>query len=252
MKTIVEVRKLSICYGRRPIVYEVSFTVQEGQLVAIVGPNGAGKTTILKAIGGLIRPVKGEIIVNGKNTEKMTAQELLTEGVAYIPEGMSIFPQMSVKENLEIGGFLSPKGINERLEEVFSLFPELKEKKKSMAGKLSGGEQRMVTIGRGLMTNARILLLDDPFLGLSPKVTKRFCEAFRELQKRGKTLIVAGQHVRRLLNVADKGFLIEDGHLSLEGSGQDLLKDPHLKQVLFGHVTSFPEEAKLASSFEVD
>ena len=231
----VEVKKLSVCYVKRPIVHEVTFCAEEGQITALVGPNGAGKTTILKAIAGIIRPVKGEIFIDGVPTSGLTVEELVKLGVVYIPEGMSVFAEMSVEENLEVGGYLRRDRLKERIEEVFSLLPELEKKRKIPAGMLSGGEQRMVTIGRGLVAGATVLLLDDPFLGLSPIVTNRFCEIFHKLRQEGKTLLIAGQHVRRLLKAADKGLLIEDGHISLEGTGAELLKNAHLAQVLFGH-----------------
>ncbi|MEJ5300085.1 MAG: ABC transporter ATP-binding protein [Thermodesulforhabdaceae bacterium] len=231
----VEVRKLSVCYARRPIVHEVSFRANEGQITALVGPNGAGKTTILKAIAGIIRPVKGEIFINGVPTSGLTVEDLVKLGVVYVPEGMSVFPEMSVEENLEVGGYLRREHLKEKIEMVFRILPELEKKRKVPAAMLSGGEQRMVTIGRGLVAGASVLLLDDPFLGLSPLITNRLCEVFQALRQEGKTLLIAGQHVRRLLKAADKGFLIEDGHLSLEGSGAELLQNPHLMQVLFGH-----------------
>lgn len=235
----VDVKKLSICYGRTPIVHEVSFSVGEGRIAALVGPNGAGKTTILKAIAGIIRPVKGEIFVGNTPTSGLTVEEVVKLGVTYIPEGMSVFAEMSVEENLEVGGYLRRENLKERINDVFTLFPELAKKKKVPAGMLSGGEQRMVTLGRGLVAGSAVLLLDDPFLGLSPTIINRFCEVFRILKDQGKTLIIAGQHVRRLLRAADRGLLIEDGHLSLEGSGEELLRNPHLMQVLFGHLNTF-------------
>ncbi len=157
---------------------------------------------------------------------------------------MSVFEEMSVEENLEVGAYLQREHIKEKLKAVFQIFPELEKKRKTLAGMLSGGEQRMVTIGRGLVTEADVFLLDDPFLGLSPAVTSRFCEVFRTLRENGKTLIIAGQHVRRLLRVADRGFLVEDGHLSLEGSGSELLNNVHLMQVLFGHLVPVDTQAK--------
>ncbi|MCX7822345.1 MAG: ABC transporter ATP-binding protein [Syntrophobacterales bacterium] len=235
--TRVEVKKLSVCYNRTPIVHEISLSVEEAQIAALVGPNGAGKTTILKAIAGLIRPIKGEILIGGIPTASLTVEELVRLGVVYIPEGMSVFSEMSVEENLEVGGYTKRDHLKERIKAVFNLFPELAKKRKTPAGILSGGEQRMVTVGRGLVTDATVFLFDDPFLGFSPIVTNRFCDVFKILKHQGKTLLIAGQHVRRLLKIADKGFLIEDGHLSLEGSGEDLLHNPHLMQVLFGRFT---------------
>jgi len=234
---VLYVRKLSVCYGRRPVIFEVTFSVTMGQIVALVGPNGAGKTSILKAISGLIRPVEGEIIFLGRHVEKLGVCDIVRLGIVYVPEGTSIFPHMSVEENLEVGAYLHRENLSGRLDYVYSVFPELKDKRLVNASALSGGEQRMVTIGRGLMANSRLLLLDDPFLGLSPKATDRFCEAFHILREDGITLLVAGQHVRRLLSAADWAFLIENGHITLTGAGKDLLKNEHLQQVLFGKVS---------------
>jgi len=152
----------------------------------------------------------------------------------YVPEGMSIFADMTVLENLEIGAYLCRHLIPERLEMVFALFPELREKKHSYASTLSGGQKRMVTLGRGLMSGAKLLLLDDPFLGLSPKIIKRFCDAFRTLRQSGVTLFIAGQHVRRILNVADMAFLLEDGNITLSGPGKEVFHNSHLQRTLFG------------------
>ncbi len=230
------VRKLSVCYGKKPVIGEITFGITKKQIVAFVGPNGAGKTTILKAIGGIIRPIKGEIIYEGKNIEKLSVEEIVELGIVYVPEGMNVFRHMSVEENLEIGAYLNRKNLPQKLQEVYEIFPELKSKKHAKAGSLSGGEQRMITVARGLMAGGKLILLDDPFLGLSPKITHRFCKAFQTLKKHNVTLLVAGQHVRRLLSAADWGFLIEDGHITLSGTGIDLLQNAHLKQVLFGNV----------------
>ncbi|SFM91190.1 ABC transporter ATP-binding protein [Thermodesulforhabdus norvegica] len=230
------VRKLSICYGRRPVVTDVTFGVTERQIVAVVGPNGAGKTTILKAIAGLIRPIHGEIIFKGEHTESLSVQDMVRRGVVYVPEGMNVFPHMSVEENLEVGAYLHRRGLRERLKTVYEIFPELYSKRNRPAGALSGGEQRMLTVGRGLMARVTLLLLDDPFLGLSPRITHRLCDALHEMKRQGITLLIAGQHIKRLLTAADWGFLIEDGHITLSGSGSDLLQNDHLRQVLFGRV----------------
>lgn len=225
---------VSVLCGKKPILQDVSLRLRPEQIVAIVGPNGAGKTTILKAVGGLIRPLQGQIVFDGEHIESLRIRENVERGIIYVPEGMSVFPDMSVIENLEIGAYLNRAAIPERLEMIFDLFPELAKRKDSLAGILSGGQQRMVTLARGLMAGARLLLLDDPFLGLSPKIIKRFCETFRSLKKKGITLFIAGQHVRRLLNVADLAFLIEDGTITLSGTGPEILHNTHLQQTLFG------------------
>lgn len=231
---LIVIEHLSASYNHLQILQDVSLQIWQQQVVAIVGPNGAGKTTILKAVGGLLRPVQGRILVAGEDIAALPVWEVVRRGVVYVPEGTSVFPEMSVLENLEIGGYLQRSQIPEHLQLVLALFPELSVKQKTLAGNLSGGQQRMVVLGRGLMAGARVLLLDDPFLGLSPKYVKIFCDVFRKLRQQGMTLLISGQHVRRILNVADLAFLIEGGRITLSGSGPELLANHHLQQTLFG------------------
>ncbi len=230
----IVIEHLSAAYNHLRILEDVSLQVWRQQVVAVVGPNGAGKTTILKAVGGLLRPVQGRILVGGEDIAALPVWEVVRRGVVYVPEGTNVFPEMSVLENLEIGGYLKRAEIPEHLEMVYQLFPELSQRQKILAGNLSGGQQRMVILARGLMAGARVLLLDDPFLGLSPKYVKIFCDVFRKLRRQGMTLLISGQHVRRILNVADLAFLIEGGQITLTGSGPELLANHHLQQTLFG------------------
>lgn len=239
-KPLLTVHDLSVCYRDVPVLQEISLTVWSRQIIAVVGPNGSGKTTLFKAIAGLLPSKKGRIIFKGDAINSLPLWEVVRRGLVYVPEGMSVFPDMTVMENLEVGAYLKRKGMAERLQQVFELFPELYEKRENFAGVLSGGQQRMVTLGRGLMSGAQFLLLDDPFLGLSPKIIKRFCDAFRTLRKNGVTLFIAGQHVRRILNVADVAFLIEAGGITLTGSGSEVLHNHHLQQILFGAETKIP------------
>ena len=228
------IEHLAGAYNHLQILRDVSLQVWRQQVVAIVGPNGAGKTTILKAVGGLLRPIAGKILVAGEDIASLPVWEVVRRGVVYVPEGTNVFPEMSILENLEIGGYLKRTEIADRLQFVYQLFPELALKQKTMAGNLSGGQQRMVVLARGLMAGAQILLLDDPFLGLSPKYVKIFCDIFRTLRRQGMTLLISGQHVRRILNVADVAFLIEGGEITLTGSGPELLRNHHLQHTLFG------------------
>lgn len=230
----IVIEHLAGSYNHLQILQDVSFQVWRQQVVAIVGPNGAGKTTILKAVGGLLRPVCGKILVDGEDIAALPVWEVVRRGVVYVPEGTNVFPEMSVLENLEVGGYLKRSQIPEHLQFVYQLFPELSLKQKTLASNLSGGQQRMVILARGLMAGAKILLLDDPFLGLSPKYVKVFCDVFRTLRRQGMTLLISGQHVRRILNVADRAFLIEGGQITLTGSGPELLRNHHLQQTLFG------------------
>jgi branched-chain amino acid transport system ATP-binding protein len=236
MKPMLEVRNLTVGCGTTPILQGVSLSLFANQIGAIVGPNGAGKTSLLKTIAGLIQPGGGEILYDGKTIQGRPVWEIVQRGIVYVPEGMSIFPDMSVLENLEIGAYLKRALIGERLQFVFGLFPELESRQRERSLTLSGGQKRMVTLGRGLMGGARLLLLDDPFLGLSPVIVKRFCDAFRIIRRSGVTLFIAGQHVKRILNVAELAFLIEDGNITLSGSGIEIYRDAHLQQILFGSV----------------
>jgi branched-chain amino acid transport system ATP-binding protein len=230
----IVIEHLAASYNHQQILRKVSLQIWRQQVVAVVGPNGAGKTTILKAVGGLLRPVSGKIVVGGEDIAALPVWEVVRRGVVYVPEGTNVFPDMSVLENLEIGGYLKRSQIPEHLRFVYQLFPELSLKQKTRAGNLSGGQQRMVILARGLMAGAHVLLLDDPFLGLSPKYVKIFCDVFRTLRQQGMTLLISGQHVRRILNVADLAFLIEEGKITLSGSGPELLRNHHLQHTLFG------------------
>jgi len=234
IEPLLAIEELSFAYAGIPTLDRVSLTISNREIAAIVGPNGAGKTTILKAIAGVLRPVRGRIILGGEAIQDLPAWAMVKRGVVYVPEGMKVFPQMSVLENLQIGAYLNRSQIPQRKRTVFELFPELEARQKVPAGILSGGQQRMVTLARGLMSGARLLLLDDPFLGLSPKCIKRFCDTFRTLRQNGMSLFIAGQHVQRILNVADVAFLIEDGAITLSGPGPEILHSHHLQQILFG------------------
>ena len=234
MEPLLEVRHLTVGYGDAPVLQRVSLALRPNQIAAVVGPNGAGKSTLLKTIAGLNRAEEGEILFEGEPVHGLPVWELVRRGIVYVPEGMSVFPEMNILENLEIGAYLNRALVAQRLELVYGLFPELRERLSQRASTLSGGQKRMVTLGRGLMSGARLLLLDDPFLGLSPIIVRRFCEAFRTIRQSGVTLFIAGQHVKRILNVADLAFLIEDGCITLSGSGDEIYGDAHLQRILFG------------------
>ncbi len=227
------IQDLACELGGRQVLRGVSLALRPRQVAAIVGPNGAGKTTVLKAIGGLIRPVTGRIIFAGEDLAPLPVWDIVSRGVVYVPEGTEVFPEMTVLENLEVGGYLNRIRIPERLALVYDIFPELQQRRRQLAGRLSGGQQRLVVLGRALMAEVKLLLLDDPFLGLSPKYVKIFCDAFRILRRQGVTLLISGQHVRRILNVADLAFLIEEGRITLAGTGAELLADQHLRRTLF-------------------
>jgi branched-chain amino acid transport system ATP-binding protein len=230
---LLAVEGLSVSFDHVPILKNISLAVNEQQIAALVGPDGAGKTTILNAVSGLLRPERGRILFAGETLENLPVWEIVQRGIVYVPEGSNVFGQMTVLENLEVGAYLNRQRLAERLEEVFSIFPELKERRQTPAGVLSGGQQRMVALGRGLMAGARLLLLDDPFLGLSPRLVRQFCDTFRYFIARGLTLLIASQYAHRILQVADLAYLVEDGRITLSGTGPEILRDQHLHQVLF-------------------
>jgi branched-chain amino acid transport system ATP-binding protein len=233
---LLAIRNLDVSFGEVRALSHVNLTICSGQIVSIVGPNGAGKSTLMKAVSGLLRPTAGEITLRGEPIQGLAPYEVVRRGLVYVPEGMKVFPVMSVLENLEVGAYAARDRKGEQLSFVFELFPLLAEKRSHMAGTLSGGQKRMLTIARGLMSGARVLLLDDPFLGLAPKDVSRLCRTLKDLRSRGITLFLAGQHVRRILRVASRAYLLEEGRITLSGTGDQLLGHPHLQESLFGIV----------------
>ncbi len=230
---LLAVQHLSVSHQGAPVLVDLNFTCAPYQIVAIVGIEGAGKTTLLKAIGGLQRPVKGRIFFAGEPVETLPAWEVVRRGIIYVPEGMRVFPQMTVLENLEVGAYLVHREMDARLERVFRIFPELKDRLQAPAGVLSGGQQRMVTLARGLMSEPCLLMLDEPFMGLSPKLVQRFCYSFRDLSQAGITLLISGQLIQRVLKVAEKAYLLEKGRITRSGTGPHLLQDSYLKEIIF-------------------
>jgi len=235
-KPLLTICNLNVFYGDVQVLFKVSLTICEGQIVSVVGLNGSGKTTLLKAVAGLLRPVQGTVSFAKKPIQTLPVHEVVRRGLVYVPEGMKVFPHMSVLENLEMGSYTARDKQAKLFPLVFEIFPVLSDKRKQQAGTLSGGQKRMLTVARGLMSGARVLLLDDPFLGMAPRDVNRLCNTLRQIRRHGFTLFMAGQHVRRILNVATKAYLIEEGKITLSGSGDQLLGHPHLQESLFGIV----------------
>jgi branched-chain amino acid transport system ATP-binding protein len=233
---LLKVCNLSFYHGDIQVLKQINMTVCEGQIVSVVGANGSGKTTLLKSVAGVLRPVQGAIIYHHKQIQTLSVYEVVRRGLVYVSEGMNVFPFMSVLENLEVGAYIAREKKEARLSLVFEIFPVLSEKLRQMAGTLSGGQKRMLTIARGLMSDPDLLLLDDPFLGLAPKDVNRLCDTLKQIRRHGITLLLAGQHVRRILRVATKAFLVEEGKITLAGTGEQLLGHPHLRETLFGIV----------------
>lgn len=228
------VRDLDVFYGEAQVLYQVSLTVQGGEIVALVGPNGSGKSTFLRTIQGLHPARRGEIRLDSDRIDGLPAHAVVARGVTCIPEGRRLFLSMTVRENLEIGAYLSParERLAEGLSEVHALFPVLQGKGKVLAASLSGGEQQMLALGRGLMARPKLLLLDDPFMGLAPRTIAGLCDALRALGRQGIGILIAGQHVRRILSLAARAYLLEQGRITEHAPGSQLLHSTHLRRAL--------------------
>ncbi len=226
----LEIEDLTVAYRGEPVVRHLSLTAAPGCLTALVGPNGGGKTTVLKAAAGLVQPASGRILLHGEPIIGLPVWEIVSRGLVYVPEGMEVFPDMSVAENLEVGAYLARGALADRLAEIYRLFPELAARRSQPAGVLSGGQQRMVTLARGLMSGADVLLFDEPFLGLSPRFVKLFLNVFLRLRDRGLTLVLASQlETSALLPEVKRAYFVENGAIVASGSGPELLSHPQLK-----------------------
>lgn len=235
---MLEIKNIDVHYGLAQALWDVSFRVEEGEMVAVVGSNGAGKTTTLKTISGLLSPSSGSIEFKKERVDKIPAHLVVERGIAHIPEGRGLFPFSTVLANLELGAYTrkARKRIEENLESVFSLFPVLKERQKQLAGTLSGGEQQMLAIARGLMSMPALLMLDEPSLGLAPMLVKEVMETLHQLKNQGVTLLLVEQNVHAALNLCDRGYVLENGSVVMKGSGEELLNNPHVKKAYMGIV----------------
>jgi ABC-type branched-subunit amino acid transport system ATPase component len=227
---------LTAGYGRIDILHEVSLTVGVHEIVSIIGPNGAGKSTAFKTIVGFLTPRAGRVLFNGEDITGTRPDLVLRRGLAYVPQGRIVFPQMTVLENLEMGAYTErdPKRVAAALDQVYRLFPILAERRRQAAGTMSGGEQQMVAIARALMTTPRLILLDEPSLGLSPKFVTLIFEKLVEMRQAGYTLMLVEQNATRALAVADRGYVLELGRNRFEGAGRTLLADPEVKRLYLG------------------
>ena len=223
-------------YGRIDILHGVSLDVRPGELVAVIGPNGAGKSTAFKTIVGFLSPRSGRVVFNGGSIVGLRPDLVLRRGLAYVPQGRIVFPQMTVLENLEMGAYIERDAarIAAALDRVFGLFPILAERRRQKAGTMSGGEQQMVAIGRALMTSPRLILLDEPSLGLSPKFVTLIFDKLVEMKRAGFTLMIVEQNAARALAIADRGYVLELGRNRFEGPGRTLLDDPEVKRLYLG------------------
>ena len=236
ISTLLRAEAMTAGYGKMAILHEVSLIVSPGELVTVIGPNGAGKSTAFKVIVGFLRLTGGRVIFDGKDITGLRPDQILRFGLAYVPQGRIVFPQMTVLENLEMGAYIerSSQKIREALDRVFTLFPILAERRSQKAGTMSGGEQQMVAIARGLMTIPKLVLLDEPSLGLSPKFVALIFDKLAEMKRSGYTLVVVEQNAARALAVADRGYVLELGRNRYEGTGPSLLADPEVKRLYLG------------------
>jgi branched-chain amino acid transport system ATP-binding protein len=233
---MLEVSNLDVFYGNSQALRDVSLRVDEGEVVALVGANGAGKTTLLNTISGLLRPASGSVKFLGKRIDRLAPHTIVQLGISHIPEGRRLFTSMTVRENLELGAYTSKawKRKEETIEEVYQLFPVLKERAKQSASKLSGGERQMVAIGRGLMSSPRLCMFDEPSYGLAPNLLSEVLEVIKRLRERGMTIFLVEQNVLQTLETADRAYVLENGQVVLEGKGNDLLKDDMVKKAYLG------------------
>jgi branched-chain amino acid transport system ATP-binding protein len=235
MSALLEVKDLQVSYGPISAVKGVSFSVNAGQIVTLVGSNGAGKTTILRTISGLIRPKYGTIRYHDREIQSEKPSKLVADGLCHCPEGRGVFPSLSVYENLEMGGYCKQKShIRSSIEKAFQLFPRLKERAKQAAGTLSGGEQQMLAIGRALVSAPKVLLLDEPSLGLAPQIVRGIFQIITEINKQGTAVLLVEQNARMALTVAHEGHVLETGTIVLSGQGKKLLNDPEVQKHYLG------------------
>jgi branched-chain amino acid transport system ATP-binding protein len=234
--SMLEVHDLRVSYGKIEAVKGISFSVEQGQVVTLIGTNGAGKTTTLRTLSGLLRPVSGQIIFEGQRIDTMPAHEIVQKGIAHSPEGRRIFPRMTVQENLELGAFIRDDAANVKtdMQRVFELFPVLDERKTQAAGTLSGGEQQMLAMGRALMSKPRLLMLDEPSMGLSPIMMQRIMSTVKELKSQGTTILLVEQNAQAALSLADHGHVIETGRIAVSGTGADLLNNEEVRKAYLG------------------
>jgi branched-chain amino acid transport system ATP-binding protein len=234
--SLLELRRVEVAYGDLPALRGVSISVEAGETLSVVGANGAGKTTMLRAISGLLRPRAGQILLDGVRLDTLPSHAIVEHGLVQVPEGRKIFPSLTVLENLEMGSYISAAKARrgEGLAQVFALFPRLGERRSQAAGTMSGGEQQMLAIGRALMARPRVLMLDEPSLGLAPIIVKEIFRIIGEINQLGTTVLLVEQNTRQALALSRRGYVLENGRVVLEGSGAELLGNEHVKRAYLG------------------
>lgn len=233
---MLEIKDLEVCYGVIRAIKGVSFKVNQGEVIALIGANGAGKTTILHTITGLIPAKSGSILFEGKELTKTPAHKIVSMGMAHVPEGRRVFAQLSVLENLKLGAYTrkDKAEITKSLEMVYERFPRLEERKNQVAGTLSGGEQQMLAMGRALMSNPRIILMDEPSMGLSPLLVSEIFDIIKVISEGGTTVLLVEQNAKKALSIADRAYVLETGNITLSGKASDLINDDSVKKAYLG------------------
>ena len=233
---MLEVKDLEVYYGMIQAIKGVSFHVDQGEVIALIGANGAGKTTILHTVTGLLSPKKGSVVFEGQEVTKIPAHKIVSLGMAHVPEGRRVFAELSVYENLKMGAYTrkDKSEIEENLQKIYERFPRLKERKNQMAGTLSGGEQQMLAMGRALMSQPKIILMDEPSMGLSPILVNEIFDIIQEVSKSGRTVLLVEQNAKKALSIADRAYVLETGRIALEGRAEDLLRDDSIKKAYLG------------------
>lgn len=233
---MLEVKDLEVYYGVIQAIKGISFHVDKGEVIALIGANGAGKTTTLHTVTGLLSPKKGHVMFEGKDITKVPAHKIVSMGMAHVPEGRRVFAELSVYENLKMGAYTrkDKAEIEESLNNVYKRFPRLEERKNQMAGTLSGGEQQMLAMGRALMSRPKIILMDEPSMGLSPIMVNEIFDIIRSVSESGTTVLLVEQNAKKALSIADRAYVLETGNIVLEGSAKDLLEDDSIKKAYLG------------------
>ncbi len=233
---MLTVKDLNVSYGAIHAIHDANLEVHDGEIVSLIGANGAGKTTILHTITGLKKASSGSVEYNGKNLLQTEPSTIITTGVAHVPEGRHIFPTMTVLENLEMGAYIrnDKEGIQESIEEAFQRFPRLRERSRQLAGTLSGGEQQMLAVGRALMSKPSILLMDEPSMGLSPLLVKEIFSIIKEVHSQGMTVLLVEQNAKMALAISNRAYVLETGHITINGDAQELMNDPRVKKAYLG------------------
>lgn len=233
---MLEIKDLEVYYGVIQAIKGVSFEVNQGEVIALIGANGAGKTTILQTITGLLSPKNGSVIFEGKDITKIPAHKIVSLGMAHVPEGRRVFADLSVLENLKMGAFTrkDKNEISESLQKVYARFPRLEERKNQRAGTLSGGEQQMLAMGRALMSNPKIILMDEPSMGLSPILVNEIFDIIQSVSKSGTTVLLVEQNAKKALSIADRAYVLETGNIVVDGNANDLLNNDSIKKAYLG------------------